>query len=286
MGRFQQLLLILFVHLVAPSIAIPANVELDLIFPRANRTYKPVWPFPVVFGIRNVSQLWYNDQDVLEFLFSWNLYGYNDTATRNIGQSLRGTQFGSAWWDTFKQQREIGRPSDGLFLHVYVARRDMVNATERHFRLTYATELRRTCTRNYDLNYNPKTVFSEDFIDFSTDPDAAEFPDILSGGPCPTYATNFEVADSRRDLTGMVCPVMAPEVPSPNPCGLKVDETIAARAKEEILEMAGCPNGTWPDPEGKLSRFFCNANQGTAQTAVYPVMMAFLSAIAMLWAIV
>jgi hypothetical protein len=37
---------------------LPTTVQFDLVFPRNNTTYQPVYPFPIVFALHNGSAAW------------------------------------------------------------------------------------------------------------------------------------------------------------------------------------------------------------------------------------
>ena len=50
------------------QISLPANIEIDVIFPRSGETYAPVSPFPVVFAIQNAALAW-----SFGFQFEWKI---------------------------------------------------------------------------------------------------------------------------------------------------------------------------------------------------------------------
>lgn len=70
--------LILLLYLLTTCAASPADIEVDLVFPVANETYKHIWPFPIIFAARNASQPWQENDEIAPFQIDWSLSGYPD----------------------------------------------------------------------------------------------------------------------------------------------------------------------------------------------------------------
>ncbi|KAF6802649.1 hypothetical protein CMUS01_15295, partial [Colletotrichum musicola] len=69
-GHASSALLWLLSCLFLLCVASPADIEIDLVFPKANETYKLIWPFPIIYTIRNASQLWQENYEVARFSVS------------------------------------------------------------------------------------------------------------------------------------------------------------------------------------------------------------------------
>ncbi|KAL0934796.1 uncharacterized protein CTRU02_209387 [Colletotrichum truncatum] len=262
--HFQLLLLLL--HLLPFGAATPADIEVDLVFPVANQTYKKIWPFPIIFAIRNASQLWQGDDEVAPFSVRWSINGH-ETREDVI---LRGRYFDSGVWDTiepFKYPKPARRPDDGVYLLLGTPFSRIVNGTERVFSLTYETILNYACPTNSTMKL--KTVYSWGRIFFYLDKESSQLPDFSNmTKTCPLPVGNFEFTGLKnvKDFPGLPqypvaerCMNMAPQR-EPNPCGLKLDEMdFENHVRTAMLELAGCPNGTC-----KLAPLACNAPRNSA----------------------
>jgi hypothetical protein len=54
----MTLLFLLFIPAFVSAIGMPTTVQPDLIFPRNNTVYKPIYFFPVVFALHSGSVAW------------------------------------------------------------------------------------------------------------------------------------------------------------------------------------------------------------------------------------
>ncbi|WYZ34586.1 hypothetical protein EsH8_I_000862 [Colletotrichum jinshuiense] len=265
---FHSLMLL---HLLGSTFATAANIEVDLVFPRADAVYKPVWPFPVVFAVRNASQLWQDDKKSLPFWLKWDLYGFTDAEESGTGQL-----FSSGVWQT---DSEASRPPNGSFLVIDSSRKDLVNATQRHYRLRYTATLFGSCPVNTtDDSASAKDISNDNSTIFSIDPDAGQLPNFVDANACPTFISSLEITDTRT-YRGTTCPVVASKSTAPDPCGLKMDESLSDKVKTAMLARAECPNGTWPDPNGKLSSLSCNAARSEANAKLLGGLVANVSAL-------
>ncbi|GKT55259.1 hypothetical protein ColTof4_07874 [Colletotrichum tofieldiae] len=256
-GMSRTFHLLMLLHIVSFSFALPSSVEIDLIFPRNDTIYKPVWPFPIVFAVRNASQLWESDDQFFDFWVKWDLMGYTD-----INDSETGQLFTSGVWQTDKRNGT----TNSTVMVIDASRRDLVNATQRQFQLRYTTTMFASCPVNVTgegADSKPQDVSYDGKVVFTTDPNAGQVPAIADTNSCPAFVGSFEITDARHDW-GSFCPVVSPESPASEACGLKMDEALANEVKVAMLDRANCPQGTWPDPEGKLSVKSCNAISSSA----------------------
>ncbi|KAK1600218.1 uncharacterized protein LY79DRAFT_574580 [Colletotrichum navitas] len=274
--------LLMLLHLVGFSFALPSSIEVDLIFPRNDTVYKPVWPFPIVFAVHNASQLWQSDDEFFTFWVKWELTGYTDI--NNPDTSLL---FGSGVWKTDKNAT-----TDSTLTVIDTSRRDLVRATQRQFKLKYTTTMFAGCPRNASspgMDSKPQDVSYDGEVLFTTDPDAGQIPSIADPNDCPAFVGSFKVTDARHDW-GFLCPVMSQDPPPSQACGLKMDGALANKVSEAMLDRANCTRGTWPDPEGKLSAKFCNAASTSSGAKVLGIPDTTVSALVLIlalsWALV
>ncbi|KAI3544082.1 hypothetical protein CTAM01_00509 [Colletotrichum tamarilloi] len=228
------------------------SVEVDLIFPRNGSTYKPVWPFPFVFAVQNASKLWpeSDEKNFYNFWVKWDLTGYTDINDADTGQL-----FSSGVWQT-----EAKNKTADTYTIIDASRRDLVNATQREFRLRYTATMFSACPKNvtgegpsskvYDVSYNG-TAF------FTTDPNG-QIPSLVDTTSCPDFVGSFQITGNSHDY-GDICPVVSDKEPTSEACEIKMDAALETQVKAAMLTRANCQNGTWPDPEGKLSALSCNA---------------------------
>ncbi|KAK2050315.1 hypothetical protein LZ31DRAFT_590198 [Colletotrichum somersetense] len=270
---FQLLMLL---HLVSFSFALPSSIEVDLIFPRNDTVYKPVWPFPIVFAVRNASQLWQSDE-FFTFWVKWELTGYTD-----INNSDTSLLFTSGVWKTGKNAT-----TNSTVTVIDASRRNLVNAPQRQFELKYTTTMFAGCPRNTSskgADSKPQDVSYDGTVLFTTDPDAGQIPSIANSDECPTFVGSFEVTDARHDW-GSLCPVVSQNSPPSQACDLKMDEALANEVSEAMLDRADCTRGTWPDLEGKLSSTSCNEANSTSGAKVLGVPDTTVSALVLILAV-
>lgn len=289
--RLQPLLLLLLFHLAAACAALSTDIEIDLVYPRANLTVKPVWPFPVIWSIRNASGLWRTDEDVYPFYLNWTLYGYRD-----IDNPSTGSVFHVGEYDTSDKLVRVTKRPDGALVLIEPTRRSLVNATAKEFRLFFSSRLAGDCnatmpkwrSQNGSTEPDPTELVHTGHIDFRTSPDGMTVTEVLQDDRCPDFITSFGIRGSRPETGTSRCPVVSPQAPAPNPCGLEINqELLSTRLEQEMLDFALCPNGTWPDPTGHLAPFACNAPSSHASAkALGPrssAATALVAGLALLW---
>ncbi|KAK6226871.1 hypothetical protein QIS74_00426 [Colletotrichum tabaci] len=263
--------LLTLLRLAGLSLALPSSssaaaaattiVGVDLVFPRNDTVYRPVWPFPIVFAVRNASQLWPSDEEHFSFWVRWDLTGYTDINDPDTGQL-----FTSGVWQTDK----LNRTTEAVVAVIDASRRDLVGAPQRQFRLKYTATMFGSCpvnataegadSRPQDLSHDGHVLFT------TTDPSAGagELPAVVADETtCPAPVGRFEITGSRHE-SGALCPVASSSSGSPSSssstaCGLEMDGSLADEVERTMLDRAGCPRGTWPDPDGGLSPTSCNA---------------------------
>lgn len=217
--------------LVIPAWALDPNiVQLDLVFPRNNTVYKPVYPFPIVFALHNLEALW--DYD---FLFTWSLVALEPQ------ESLVANHLGRV--------RDDGHPLPPNPHLLIESTRKIINRTATTFSLRYSLAIYGNCTADHS-NTDPRDVNEaiHGFIRFSTN-DTADLPDIAAA-PCSEVLLTVGVeGNSTLPDTRMPCPILAEPAPAGESCALRIDSAIEDRVASEMLAAAACPpdSKSWPD---------------------------------------
>ncbi|KAF0320492.1 hypothetical protein GQ607_012248 [Colletotrichum asianum] len=159
----------------------------------------------------------------------------------------------------------------------------MIYGTERVFLLDYTTMLINACPPNSSVR--PRPVYASDQITFYLDPDSTRLRDFAHMTSfCPVPITNFEF-DGLGNSLGERCMKMA-HTREADPCGLQQnEEDMVNRTRAAMLEFAGCPDGTWPDPQGMLGPRFCNAPKSSASGRGFSGKVLVLSVLAWILAI-
>ncbi|RMJ27845.1 hypothetical protein PHISP_01265 [Aspergillus sp. HF37] len=205
--------------------AYPSVVELDLVFPR-NETYLPVYPFPMVFALRNPSAIW-----PFDFSFTSELGWYNERLGREI------------WTDGGFQN--LGHFPNNQFHEDH-------DSTE--YPVAQLGEPLPNCTKNAS---RAETVgFSRLYagnVELSFVPDGI-LPDFNNYEGCPIPAATIGIQDLMvpQGFQWEVgnCPVLQDNQPSPNPCGLNVTEqNLGPRVAKAMMESIHCEGGAeaWPN---------------------------------------
>ncbi|KAF9871457.1 hypothetical protein CkaCkLH20_11104 [Colletotrichum karsti] len=244
-------LLCTLLHLPLLSLALQAQIEVDLIFPQPNKTYKPIYPFPVVFAIRNASQLWLPHGQALPFQLSWSVTGYTRHGPNGTIDDRKA--FGEQLWTS--KDTDAPDPENDTVIFVD-APRNLADKTQRDFWLHYHAILLETCGADTAVGKGEDVRFA-DVVSFSVDPDNGEIPDFEDTMmTCPTFIGSYAIEDTSKN-----CAAMAPNasVPAPDPCGIRGERgDLAAWVRAKMLQRASCENGTWPDRGGTLAPGVCN----------------------------
>ncbi|KAF6808488.1 hypothetical protein CSOJ01_07531 [Colletotrichum sojae] len=222
-----------------PLRRLPGDVEVDLVFPKANETYKLIWPFPIIYATRNASQLWQENYEVAHFSVSWQVSGFPYQESTWTGQ--KHLHAGSGVWSPLN---ELGtnhygdqtvRPDDDVHMRFETLNTNIINGTERMFRLDHSTSLKFACPPNGTVA--AKDVSTCEQIVFYLDPESTRLPGFASvASSCSLPVTNFGFTDITWTNYGERCMKIAPTRHS-DPCGLKLDaEDLANRTQAAMLE--------------------------------------------------
>ncbi|WQF90153.1 hypothetical protein CDEST_15167 [Colletotrichum destructivum] len=239
-------LLALFLAILAQAERrLPANLQVDLLFPR-NETYAPTQWFPIVLGIQNLDALWPLDIGFNLEVLSMEAWKNNSSGGRADWQhvNLRPNLYG------FPVGLELAPVK--LFLHYPVM--NMTNGTTDSFNLRWGITFVNRCFANNSLDYGGNSWSSGGNssmrqITFSTAP-GGQTPDVAATvDSCPEGGQNSTVVrvnEVRKTWgTGDQCPVFETDV-EPARCAYReVAQELAANVSAAILRRMRCEEGTW-----------------------------------------
>lgn len=192
----------------------PANIEIDIIFPR-NETYAAVAPFPIVFAIQNAKAAW-----DFGFHFDWELS--NESGLQDSGGLFaeNTTQF----------------PSDPyIFINYTLGLEDWGSSAAdlRSWNLSWTFSFYGNCTDTADSwELQTGVTNSAGTMQFSSVAGGAS-PDILAAantsGGCALFGSIVPV---QANLTN--CPHIGDTGIGQNPCGVKIDESVASMISASV----------------------------------------------------
>lgn len=234
----------------------PAIVELDLVFPR-NETYLPVYPFPMVFALRNPSAIW-----PFDFSFTSELRWYDESLGRDVWTDGGFEDLGHfpnsqshIYHDSTEYPvAELGEPFYVINSSFPVSDFLSNTTTTTPASMSWSFVMRPNCTKNASRT---ETVgFSRIYggsVELSFGPDGI-LPDFnnYEGCPIPVAAIGIKDLWVPPYFWSEVgnCPVLQDHPPSPNPCGLNVSQQdLGPRVAKAMMESTHCEGGAeaWPN---------------------------------------
>ena len=199
-----------------PQVSLPANIEIDVIFPRQGETYAPVSPFPVVFAIQNAAVAWY-----FSFTFEWFVHTEQgilaDTGSLDIFPDVAGNPLvpPADPYLMINQSVELSYyPNDALTLGWQFT--FFGNCTENADGSAYTLQ---------DVPFNVQGRFN-----FST-AYGGKAVDVLAGGQCPALGSIVPVQSS----IGPNCPHIADSGIQPSPCAFTIDAAVASSVSAAVV---------------------------------------------------
>jgi hypothetical protein len=230
------------------------KVQLDLIFPRSNTVYKPIYPFPIVFMIHNAALLW-----PFGTKFRWRLLenGINRFSDKLEPQWQVIDNGGYTPTETIRTPTDgRGAPPPSPFLFVNSSK-TIIKTNATAFKLQYSFGLWKNCSdmiaeseANLTATRPTYTIDGEMFFNISRD--NGEIPNILGGegGDCATPLGAIGVLGSNGSEFGFPCPVRQKPPPEPDLCKFKVSPPIASEVADAMIRETHCKAKTWPNVTG------------------------------------
>jgi hypothetical protein len=219
-----------------PKTNVTSVVQLDLVFPKPNSTYKPVYPFPLVFSFTNLSSAWAYPRT-----FFWDLNAWDDNSNNSI--LVDGAS-----------EMDISSTSPNSLPDHYlkIIPIDRIrNLTKYRVSLSIGFIIG-GCRIGPNATYNPEAISTtiSPFINFLIDPDG-EVPDILAGGNCayPLGAIGLEDPIPPNMYRDTNCPIPEKPAAKPSSCASIIDSTVASEVTQAMLNASLCniTGMSWPN---------------------------------------
>lgn len=218
---------------------LPANLQVDLIFPHSE-TYAPTQWFPIVFGVQNLDAIWPLDIHL------------NGAIVSTDRKHDYFSKIFSLTYDKFADL--VGpTPSNQLF---YIPAINMTNRPTGSYTIQWEVEVKNRCFAN---NTNPlldqkgwawRSRYSKQTHEFSI-ASGAQLPDVEATiNSCIEPEENtvaVRIAEVRKTVDeGRPCPVFETNNITLNKCAYKpVAAELAANVSTLMLSNMGCDEGTW-----------------------------------------
>lgn len=256
--------------------SLSSNVtQLDLIFPRNNTVYQPVYPFPIVFATHNVQPAW-----DFALTVSWTLVNVRDPSF--IGD-FGAAQTGDRLYDYLDGNPRYLFPEGQLLIHSTPM---LANTTGTEFRLDVEFSLYHNCSPPVQIHGTRGAHLKHQiFFNISRD---GELPQMQAGGMCAMPIAAYELADPETDIYRSGCTQLLDPPPALRTCAFEIDASLQRQVEAQMLNHSGCAlsSPSWPNVTGlvgpcpisrSLASSAAKASIPTAPLALLWVMwMAFL----------
>jgi hypothetical protein len=274
-----NLLILTSMLLATPSIALaPSIFQVDLIFPRSDTVYKPVYPFPVVLALHNPKAV----------------QSYSPSLTLYVDAKLPGevgTRYDILNVTNPKHGYSVVSPSSPNTILRIFSIGSLANSTRSEWSIKYYYGLLSTCSafENEYAQLDPDylnlgsnaphiangSFFGQGTITFRTDAVNGILPNITTAGSCPRVLATVGMQPGALSTTSVgndtysLCNVTTTKPPpSAESCALTIDSSLAKSVSSAMLESVNC-NGTgisWPNMTGLIHA--C-ASKSAAEKGVY-----------------
>ncbi|RSL94226.1 hypothetical protein CEP52_012748 [Fusarium oligoseptatum] len=235
---------------VRESSEFPFDLGVNLIFPRPNETYRPIYPFPVVFAITGAAEAW-----PYQFRFTWRLEGNHSWPMHIDDRPL------DSGWLPEKNLFTEGQlePAEEPY-HFIVGTGLLVNSTSTEWMLDWRLEVSDVC----DPEEYGKSYSRAGQMNFSSSP-SGSLPST-SGKPCPLEVLHLRFLENKTTPEDVKkyrysnsCVVVTDQEGSGDPCKIDTGSKLKSLVTAKMLETASCPtNQSWPDEENLLGPESCS----------------------------
>jgi len=229
-------------------------VQVDLVFPRNDTTYQPVYPFPIVFAVHNISLIW-----PYSFFIDWQLDDNADDALIDHAMFVRGADATIPPDEsTIDSTTTTDVPEDQWLL--IFSTPNLINSSYSELRLHTSFELKEGCNEDEweesERAWPDKDNFREfhEVVTFRLD-DSGEVPDIEEGDHCPLPIGAISVLEQLESDGNGECPLLGDSQEEPHPvqtCAASIDAAAASQVASQMLNDSSCTEGQWPDPTGLI----------------------------------
>ncbi|EEU39355.1 uncharacterized protein NECHADRAFT_81463 [Fusarium vanettenii 77-13-4] len=222
----------------------PFDLGVNLVFPRPNETYRPVYPFPVVFAITGAAEAW-----PYQFRFTWGLEG-NHSGPIHVDD--RPMASGELPEKTFFTEGQLELAEEPYY---FIVGTDLLaNSTSTEWLFDWRLEVSDDC----DPEEYGKSFSRVGHMNFSSSP-SGSLPNMAAnpGKPCPLEVLHLRFLenkitpeDVKRYRYSNSCVVLTDQEGSGDPCKIDTGSKLESLVTAKMLETASCPtNQSWPDEE-------------------------------------
>ncbi|KAJ4318852.1 hypothetical protein N0V84_006666 [Fusarium piperis] len=234
------------------SSALPFDLRVNLVFPRPNETYRPVYPFPVVFAITGAAEAW-----PYQFNFRWWLEGNHSWPIRIDELPLASGDFPEETTFTNERFEPAAEP-----YYLIAGKGLVVNSTSTEWQLGWQLRIAQECEPGEYGSY-----YKAGHMNFSTSPNGS-LPSMATttGTPCPLEVMHLRFLENRTTPKNVTeyrysnsCVVVTDQEGSGDPCKIDTGDKLKSLVTAKMLEIASCPtNQTWPDEKNLLGPESCS----------------------------
>ncbi|KAF5723359.1 hypothetical protein FMUND_1993 [Fusarium mundagurra] len=207
-----------------PSSQFPIDLGVSLIFPRPNETYRPVYPFPVVFALTGAAKAW-----PYGFKLQWRLEGNWTTPIKKEDVPI-----------------DYGSSPDWLY-----SSGSLEPATEPYFVVNATDIMSNTSCTEWELGWSlsvlqecspgPERYWKYGSINFSIS-SSGLLPSYKPKRPCPLEIQHTRFLDNRTtpkevigDRRSESCMVVTDKEGEGDPCSVDTGHELAAMVRAEML---------------------------------------------------
>jgi hypothetical protein len=233
---FLSLLAATFLFQPGRSSGIP--VQVDLIFPKNNTVYQPVYPFPFVFAVHNFSKAWQYQPAVF-----WKLEQFSPT------RFLYPIEGGFVGWDLMIADETWGPPPDtflALNSSIYPSL-DIMSPTfpDPRYHLNETSWILEFSIW-FSSPHCSERIEHRQNVFFNTSINSGVMPDLQAFGSCPNASAAISV-EGQSHMNKTCVQVTSLD---PVPCAIHVDQQLVDRVSKEMVDITKCSNVTWPNGTG------------------------------------
>jgi len=258
--------------------SVPSTVQVDVLFPRDGGVYAPVYPFPIVFAIHNISTVWNYD---FQFTYAINsLEGKLGSTGNDSSQSPSSSDFVPVLWPMEEENylptgpHTKAEPPPDVWLFIN-ATDEFIDVQSGDFELYVRFIVDTNCTDGPPVSLEEKDqllrrspVWIWGVAHFSIAPNGT-LPDVVAAAkgadgcaePLAAMGVNGSIpwndAPVKNEglaghLHGTQCPILTEPEPKEIKCAYPVNSTDQGNIAEYMLEFAGCSGQkgvSWPSKD-------------------------------------
>jgi hypothetical protein len=233
------------------ALCISTTVQIDLIFPKNNTVYQPLYPFPIVFAVSNFSSAG-QYKPVVRWVLSKLTLSKKERGV--VADCIIG-------WDKDNSDPNFGAQPDkylSIDSTIYISH-DNGTSFPISWVLEYTVSVGRDRCFGTDSDRDLRGTMGEIFFDTSIK--VGIIPDEKAFDPCPLNIGMIGITGQNQ--TDSVCPLLSSPRPAAT-CAFKVDSQTFDQISKTMVDTSKCKNVTWPGGTGIGNR--CDPNKATAKS--------------------